>query len=102
MEDVVTRAEHEEFAKRVEAEDSRQNKRLEIVESSIAEIKSVQSDIKAINLNIERILETLKKEEDRLDTLESRDGNMWRTVVTYTITAIIAAVVGFVLAQIGL
>lgn len=102
MEDAITKAVHDEFVKRVEAEENRQNRRLELVETSIQEIKSVQSDIKAINLNIERILETLRKEESRLDTLESRDGEMWRKVVAYAVTAVVAAVVGFALAQIGL
>ena len=102
MEDYITVAEHKEYAKRVEAEDTRQNKRLDTLETNISEMMTVQSDIRAINANIEQILKTLEKEETRLDTLESRDGDMWRTVVKYAITAIVAASVGFAFAQIGL
>ena len=98
----VTQAEHAEFVKRMEAAHSRYDKRLEQAESNIEEIKSVQSDIKAINLNIERILKTLSKQDERLDSLEARDGEMWRKVVAYIVTAIVGIVVGYLFTQIGM
>ena len=98
----VTQAEHAEFVKRMEAAHSRYDKRLEQAESNIEEIKSVQSDIKAINLNIERILKTLSKQEERLDSLEARDGEMWRKVVAYIVTAIVGIFVGYIFTQIGM
>lgn len=102
MDEVLTQKEHQEFVKRMESAHSRYDKRLEQAENAINEIRSVQSDIKTINLNIERILETLSKQETRLDTIEERDGDMWRTVVKYAATAIVSVLVGYAFAQIGM
>ena len=38
----------------------------------------------------------------RLTALESRDGEMWRKVVTYAITAVVGILVGFAAKQIGM
>lgn len=102
MDEYVTQAEHQEFMRRMDAAHSRYDKRLEQAETAIDEIRSVQSEIKAINLNIERILETLSKQETRLDTLEGRDGEMWRKVVGYIVTAVVGIVVGYAFTQIGM
>ena len=47
----------------------------------------------------------LKEQKDqgkRLETLENRDGEMWRKVVGYVATAILGIIVGFVFKQIGM
>ena len=38
MDDVITRAEHEEFKKRIEDENHRQNKRIEVLEKITQQI----------------------------------------------------------------
>ena len=43
-----------------------------------------------------------EKEGKRLEVLEGRDGEMWRKVVGYIITAVIGIVIGFVFHQIGM
>ena len=65
MEDPITRAEYEEYQKRMEQEDHRQKGK-------------------------------------RLVSLESKDGEMWRKVVGYVITAVIGIVLGFAFTQIGM
>ena len=42
-----------------------------------------------------------EKQGKRLETLESRDGEMWRKAVGYVLTAILGIVIGFVFTQIG-
>ena len=42
-----------------------------------------------------------EKQGERLETLESRDGEMWRKAVGYVVTAIIGIFVGFVFTQMG-
>ena len=51
--------------------------------------------------SIEVMCKEQEQQGQRLQTLESRDGEMWRKVVGYVITAIIGIVVGFVFTQIG-
>ena len=41
----ITRAEHEEFRKRIEAEDHRQNRRIELLEESIEQQKTLTSSV---------------------------------------------------------
>ena len=43
-----------------------------------------------------------EKQGKRLETLEGRDGEMWRTVVRYAVTAVIGILAGYVFAQIGI
>lgn len=51
-------------------------------------------------------LQSMVKEQEqqgkRLEALESRDGEMWRKAVGYAVTALVGAVLGFMLKQIGL
>lgn len=49
----ITRAEHEEFRKRIEAEDHRQNRRIELLEESIEQQKTLTS-------SVEKLLSTWK------------------------------------------
>ncbi|MCC8110368.1 MAG: hypothetical protein LIO74_01660 [Ruminococcus sp.] len=51
--------------------------------------------------NIEHMRQLQEDEGKRLSTIECRDGEMWRKVLSYTITAIISIVLGFIFAQIG-
>ncbi len=46
--------------------------------------------------------EEQKQQGERLKILENRDGEMWRKVVGYVITAVVGIVVGFVFNQLGM
>ena len=51
---------------------------------------------------MQNMLKVQEQQGERLERLESRDGEMWRKVTGYAITAVISIVVGFVFAQIGM
>ena len=42
-----------------------------------------------------------EKQGRRLETLEDRDGEMWRKAVGYVVTAVIGAFLGYMFTQIG-
>lgn len=94
----ITRAEHEEFRKRMEEEDKRQNHRLDNLEENAKLLSSIEK----LAANMEHMAKEQEKQGKRLETLEKRDGEMWRKVVGYIITAVIGVVVGFVFTQIGM
>ena len=50
---------------------------------------------------MESMVKEQEKQGKRLETLESRDGEMWRKAVGYVLTAILGIVIGFVFTQIG-
>ena len=109
MEDAISRAEHEEFAKRMVAENQRlddenrrQNKRLDILEENAKAQTALAVSVERLATNMENMLKEQKEQGKRLETLESRDGEMWRKVVAYIATANVGIVIGFIFRQAGM
>ena len=98
----ITRAEHEEFCKRVEEEDHRQNKRLEILEEQTKQFTDLVLSVRELAQSVKQLAEIQKVQGEKLDELESRDGEMWRRVSGYVITSIIGLVVGYLFHKLGL
>ena len=76
MEDCIERAEHEEFAKRIDAENTRQNRRIEALEQSVDRFGRIASSV------------------ERLDKLEGKPGENWNVTVKSILTAIGSAIGG--------
>lgn len=102
MDAPITRAEHEEFVKRVEAEDARQNARIAEVETGIKETRKQNASIERLAASVESIAKELERHGEKLEALEGRDGEKWRQVTGYVITTVIGLVLGFVFTKIGL
>lgn len=105
----VSRHEHEEFRRsmdsenqRLKEENDRQNHRLNALEESVKQVAAISTSVEKLALNMENMLVELKTQGKRLTTLEGRDGDMWRKVVGYAVTAVIGIVVGYIFKQIGL
>ena len=101
MDTPITRAEHEEFRKRIEEENNRQNRRLELVEDNMRQIGALTTSVEKLAVNMEGRLREQEEQSGRLRTLEGRDGEKWRKVMSFIVTGVVSAVVGFVFAQIG-
>lgn len=56
MDTPITRAEHEEFRRRIEEENKRQDKRIEILEENAKRIEGLNSSIEKLALNMENML----------------------------------------------
>lgn len=102
MDTPITRAEHEEFRRRIEEEEHRQNRRLEVIEGNIAELMKLTANIERLATNMENMLKEQERQGDRLETLEARDGKKWRQVSGYVITTIVGIVIGYIFLQIGM
>ena len=102
MDSPITRAEHEEFCKRIDAENNRQNQRIKLLEEQTKQVTDLTLSVKELAQSIKQMTETQKEQGEKLEKLESRDGEMWRKVTGYIITAIIGIVIGFVFQQIGM
>lgn len=104
----VSRHEHEEFRrsmesenKRLEEENNRQNHRLDSLEKTIEQVAKINTSVEKLALNMQNMLNEQVSQGKRLETLESRDGEMWRKVVGYVATAIAGIIVGYIFKQIG-
>jgi len=102
MDGPITRAEHEEFCKRIAAENNRQNQRIKLLEEQTKQVTEIALSVRELAQSIKQMAETQKEQGEKLEKLESRDGEMWRKVTGYIITAIIGIVIGFVFQQIGM
>lgn len=109
MDTPITRAEHEEFRRAMEAEnqrladeDKRQNRRIEALEESVRQIGALTTSVEKLALSIESMVKEQEQQGKRLEVLEGRDGEMWRKVTGHVITVIIGAVIGYIFTQIGM
>ena len=98
----ISREEHEEFCKRIEAEDRRQNHRIDLLERSSEQISALVASVEKLAMNMENMLKEQESQGERLETLEGRDGEKWRTVTGYLLTAAAGALVTYVLTKIGM
>lgn len=102
MDTPITRAEHEEFRRRIEEENKRQDKRIELLEQNTKRLETLNTSIEKLAVNMESMLKEQVQQGKRLEVLEGRDGEKWRKVAGYVATTIISIVIGFVFAQIGM
>ena len=145
MDTPITRAEHDEFCKRMETEnerladeDRRLGRRVSVLEDTTRQMQALTTNVErlavsmenmaktqteqagrlddleamdnlsAINANVEKLTtllenskETLERQEKRLEALEARDGEKWRQVTGYIITAITGIILGFIATHLG-
>lgn len=102
MDTTISRAEHEEFAKRIEEENHRQNRRLEILEKNMQQLAALTSSVEKLAYSIEGMVKEQESQGNRLEKLESKDGEKWRSVSSYVITVIIGLVLGYIFQQAGM
>ena len=102
MDEPISRAEHEEFSRRLEDWNKRQDKRLELLEDNVREIGTLTASIERLTISVQSMVKEQERQGKRLETLEGRDGAKWRKLMGYIVSALVAGVVGFLLAQIGI
>lgn len=102
MAEYVTMELHNEYAKRMEEEHTRQNHRISNLEEAVAANNKIAVSVEKMAISVENMQKEVSKQGEKLEELSSRDGAKWRKVTEYVALAIIGAVVGFVIAQVGL
>lgn len=107
--DFVSHAEHEEFRraieaenKRIEDENNRQNRRLSELEETMKQVAAINTSVEKLALNMQHMLDEQLSQGKRLETLEDRDGAMWRKVVSYAVTAVVGVLLGYIFKQLGM
>jgi allophanate hydrolase subunit 1 len=98
----ITRAEYTADLKRIDAEEARQNKRLENLEDTTQRINDLVVSIKELSVNMSAMQTTLKVLTDRLTAIEEEPAQNWKKAVWIVLAALIGAAVGAGLRSIGL
>ena len=88
--------------KRLEDENDRQNNRINILEESSKQMQTLTTSVEKLAVNMESMVRQMGQQGERLEALESRDGEMWRKIVGYIATAVIGIILGFIFRQIGM
>lgn len=102
MEEYILKEVHEEFAKRVDEENTRQNHRITLLENSVSQLTQITSAVERLATNMEHMAKEQQTQGERLKVLEDRDGDMWRKIVSYSVTAILSIILGFLASRLGL
>lgn len=98
----ISREEYEEYKNRIEQEDRRQNKRIDELENTTKQISALTISIEKLAQSVESMVKEQEAQGKRLVSLESRDGEMWRKITGYVITAIVGIVLGYIFNKIGM
>ena len=99
MDDYVTRAVHDEFARRVDEENSRQNKRIEIIEVKQSQRSELVVSVKVLAANVENIAKEINEQGLRLKEIEGRPTKRWEQLVGYVISALVTAFIAYLLTR---
>lgn len=102
MENGISREEHDEFTRRMEDEHKRINHRVAELEETVRQIGELTASVQRLAQSVESMAKSQSRQEARLEELENRDGEMWRKVSGYVITAVIGIVLGYIFTQIGM
>ena len=102
MDDNITRIEFSAEIKRVDEENDRQNHRLQKLEDVITNINDLTVAVKELAVTMSGMQKELEKQGKRLETIEAEPADKWRTLTKTVLTVLASAVIGFIIAKIGL
>ena len=101
MDTPITRAEHEEFCRRMEAENQRledenhrQNRRIDLLEENVRQIGVLATSVEKLALSMEGMEKEQKQQGRRLEKLEAEPAETQRQIKNSVITALCGGVVG--------
>lgn len=92
--DYLTRVEHDEFAKRMEDEHSRQNARISEIEENFRQIHALTLSIEKMAMNVENMAKELKRQGDHIEKLEEDPARKWNKLQEGILGAVAAAIGG--------
>lgn len=100
MDSPITRAEHNEFLRRMEDEHKRISKRIDILEEANAQNQELITNVGIMATNMENMLKEQKRQGERLELLEQKPVESFNTLKTGFYNAIGAAIGGALLAAV--
>lgn len=104
----ISRKEHEEFARRIDEENTRQNRRLSALEENVKEIHGLTVSVERMAVNMENMLlaierqgNLIEKQNGRIDEIEkepAKDSKQIKmAIITSVLTTVVGAIIGAVL-----
>jgi len=94
MDDTINRQEFEQFAKRLEDEDNRQNRRIQILEDNMKSLSNLTISVEKMAVNMEAMVKEQAKQGERLSKLEMEPAERWNTMKRTIFTSIVSTIGG--------
>ena len=101
MSEYVTIEVHNEFEKRIDAENARQNKRLAELESTVKEIQRLSIAVEKMAVSMEAMTKELSEQGDRLEKIEKEPADKWKSFMWELFKYILVAALAVLAARIG-
>lgn len=98
----LAQAVHEEFAKRMDEEHKRQNKRISDLEGKVEDIGTLTASVQSLAKSIEQMAKAQEKQGKRLEALEQKPAKRWESIVEKAILVIVTAFITYALSHLGL
>lgn len=96
MDQPITRAEHEEFVRRMQDEHKRIHHRVSDIEKTVDRIHDLTLSVERLATSVEQMARVQKSHEQQIERLEARDGEMWRRAVGHVVAAVIGVAIGLI------
>ena len=100
MDDYILRNEHNAIIDRINAEDDRQNHRLDVLEQNIQQLSELTASVREMTVSIKNMTASIDKQGERIDALEQQPANRWTRFVDGIIGAIAALIAAGMIAAI--
>ena len=72
MDEPISRAEHEEFARRIDAQEKRQDRRLELLEENVREIGALTVSVQKLAQSLQSMVKEQEQQGRRLQALDRK------------------------------
>ena len=94
MDDYISRREHEEFVRRVEDEEHRQNVRIGNLENQTQTIQSLAMSVDRLATSMDRMAQEQAEQGERLKALEQEPAESWKSIKKTAWTTIASVLAG--------
>ena len=94
MDDYISRREHEEFVRRVEDEEHRQNVRIGNLENQTQTIQSLAMSVDRLATSMDRMAKEQAEQGERLKALEQEPADNWKSIKKTVWTTIASVLAG--------
>ena len=101
MDTPITRAEHEEFKKRLDDENKRLSHRIDDLKSSLDKYIDLAVSVNTLANSLKALTDEVGKQNDRIDDLENKPAENWNTIIRSILTGVGSAIAVAIVALIA-
>ena len=86
----------------IEAREKSNTKRLDKLEGVVENIRDLTASVQLLASKQDDMVKVMEKLDSRMGAVEAEPGKKWKMIVEKALTVLVAAVVGFALARVGM